>query len=147
MVVTGGFASTVAPVVAESPSGGDQLYEFAPAAVSVAANPSQIMEELTVITGIGLTVTTDVAVFEHPEAIPVTVYVVVVEGLAVTVAPLVADNPDGGDQEYDVPPLAVSVAGEPAQMVSELTVTTGSGVTVTIDVAVPVQPEIVPVTV
>lgn len=51
-----------------------------------------------VTTGIGLTVTVVVAVLEQAPFVPVTVYVVVVVGLAVTVAPVVADNPVAGDQ-------------------------------------------------
>jgi|DEB0MinimDraft_6_1074348.scaffolds.fasta_scaffold186202_1 hypothetical protein len=46
------------------------------------------------------TVIVELAVFTHPLAsVPVTVYVVVVVGLAVTVPPVVADNPVDGLQE------------------------------------------------
>jgi hypothetical protein len=51
----------------------------------------------TVITGIGLTVTVTCAVAVHPRASPVTVYVVVEVGLAVTDEPVVALNPVAGD--------------------------------------------------
>ena len=39
------------------------------------------------------------------------------------------------------------VAGWPSQMVGELTVTIGNGLTVTVAIAVAVQPNVVPVTV
>jgi len=48
--------------------------------------------------------------------------VVVVDGLAVTVAPDVALNPVEGVQVYVFPPLAVSVALCPGQIVAEFTV-------------------------
>jgi hypothetical protein len=44
-------------------------------------------------------------------------------------------------------PVAVSVAVEPGQMVTELTATTGKVLTVTVAVAVPEHPAVVPVTV
>jgi hypothetical protein len=78
---------------------GDQLYVFAPVAVSVAEAPIQMLGEFTVSVGNGKTVTTAVAVFKQPlAAVPVTVYVVVVVGFAVTLAPDVALSPVLGDQ-------------------------------------------------
>jgi hypothetical protein len=52
------------------------------------------------IVGAGFTVTVTSNVFEHPVAVtvPVTVYVVVDEGLADTLVPDVDDNPPAGDQ-------------------------------------------------
>lgn len=91
------MAVTVAPVVAESPPAGDHVYEVAPVAVSVAEPPLQIVGELTLIVGVGLTVTVEVAVPEQPPVVPVTVYVVVVAGLAVTELPVVAERPPAGD--------------------------------------------------
>ena len=50
--------------------------------------------------GAGITVTVTSAVFVHPfAAVPVTVYVVVDAGLAVTVAPVVDDSPAAGLHE------------------------------------------------
>jgi len=53
---------------------------------------------VSVITGVGFTVTSTVAVVTHAPAVPVTVYIVVTVGLAVTVAPTVALNPVAGLQ-------------------------------------------------
>ena len=52
-----------------------------------------------VITGSGLTVTVALDVFVHPFiSVPVTTYVAVVAGSAVTVAPVPDDSPDIGSQ-------------------------------------------------
>ena len=51
------------------------------------------------------------------------------------------------DHAYVVAPAAVNVAVAPAQIVSEFTVVTGSGFTVTVAMAEEVQPNDVPVTV
>lgn len=71
----------------------------APLAVSVVELPAQIVTEVgeTVTLGEAFTVIVDVAVFVQPLAVPVTVYVVVVVGEAVTVAPVVVFNPVPGD--------------------------------------------------
>lgn len=147
VVVVGGVAVTVAPVVAERLVAGDHVYDAAPLAFSVAASPGQMVGELTIITGSGLTVTVAVAVEEQPNDVPVTVYVVVVVGVAKTGDPVVEERFVPGDQLYVVPPVAVNVAVSPAQIVAELTAITGIGFTVTVAVAVPVQPAAVPVTV
>ncbi len=62
--------------------------------------PEQIVAGfgLIVTTGVGLTVTVTVATHGLHPPVPVTVYVVVTAGLAVTLAPVVADNPAAGDQ-------------------------------------------------
>jgi hypothetical protein len=75
--------------------------------------------------------------------------VVVLDGLAVTLAPLVAERPVAGDQEKLVAPLAESATLAPLQIVGEagVTDTTGAGSTVTVTVLVDVQPLAVPVTV
>jgi hypothetical protein len=46
-----------------------------------------------------------------------------------------------------VAPDAVKVPDAPAQTVEEFTVTTGKGFTVTVEEAVPSQPDVVPVTI
>jgi hypothetical protein len=51
------------------------------------------------VTGRGFTVTVTSSVFTQLlPSVPVTVYVMVLEGVAVTVEPVVADNPVAGDQ-------------------------------------------------
>ena len=97
--------------------------------------------EFTVTTGNGLTVTVATAVAVQPSVVPVTVYDVVVSGDAVFV-PLTP-----AVQVYVVAPFGIRVAVCPAQMVGEFTVTTGNGLTVTVAIAVAVQPNVVPVTV
>ena len=64
-----------------------------PVAVSVVDEPLQIATlEPPLVAGIGLTVTVTVAVLLQPKDVPVTVYVIVDVGLAVTLAPVVADK-------------------------------------------------------
>ena len=62
--------------------------------------PGQISGEgLTVTTGLFFTVIVTVFELAHPfKAVPVTVYVVVLSGLAFTVLPVLADKPVEGDQ-------------------------------------------------
>ena len=106
---------------------------FAPLAVSVADCPLQIVAGATVMFGwlAMVTVTCDVAV--QPNASPVTVYVVVEAGAAVTDEPVVALSPVAGDHEYVVAPFAVSVVDCPAQIGAGVeTVITGRGFTVTV---------------
>ena len=115
---------------------GDQLYVFAPLAVSVVLAPLQILGELTVIVGNGKIVTTAVAVFKQPfTPVPVIVYVVVVVGFAVTLAPVVALSPVLGDQLYVFAPLAVRVVLKPLQILGEFTVIVGGVATVTTTVS------------
>jgi hypothetical protein len=94
------LAVTLAPVVADNPVDGDQLYVEPPVAVKPVEAPLQIATlEPPLITGIKFTVTVTAAVLLQPAAlVPVTVYVIVDVGLAVTLAPVVADNPVDGDQ-------------------------------------------------
>jgi hypothetical protein len=85
-----GFAVTDEPVVALSAVAGLHEYVFAPLAVSVADCPLQIVAEVTVTTGSGLTFTvTCVDAVQPFTSVPVTVYVVVEVGLAVTGEPVV----------------------------------------------------------
>jgi hypothetical protein len=54
---------------------------------------------IEIAVGVGFTVIATVLVAVHPAAlVPVTVYVLVDVGLAVTVSPVVADKPVAGDQ-------------------------------------------------
>lgn len=93
-----GFAVTLAPVVPLSPVAGLHEYVVAPDALSVVELPAHIEAEFTVIGGKGFTVTVQVVVPVQPPLPAVSVYVVVLAGLAVTVAPLVELNPVAGLQ-------------------------------------------------
>ena len=87
------------------------------------------------------TVTVTVCVSVHPlTAVPVTVYVVVIVGQALTLAPVVALSAVAGDHVYVFAPLAVNVAQFPEQIVAGGTVTVGFGLIDTVIVAVDVQP-------
>jgi hypothetical protein len=106
---------------------------LAPFAVSVADCPLQIVAGETVITGSAFTVTvTCVVAVQLLMSVPVTVYVIVEVGFAVTLEPVVALSAVAGDQEYVVAPFAVSVADCPLQIVAGATAITGSGFTVTV---------------
>jgi len=106
-----GFAVIDAPFVALNPVEGAHEYEVAPDAASAVLLPLQIGEGVvTAITGFWLTVTMTIEVAMQPlPLIPVVVYVVVVVGLAVTDAPLVALNPIDGVHVYEAAPDAASV--------------------------------------
>ena len=92
-----------------------------------------------------LTVTVATAVEEQPKDVPVTVYVVVVAGAASAVLTPVEVAP--ADQAYVVAPDAIKLAVNVGQIVGELTVVTGRGLTVTVATAVDVHPKEFPVTV
>lgn len=96
------MAVTVLPVVALRPVPGDQLYVLAPLAVSVIPLPEQMVAAVAGLIetgGRGFTVMVLVAVELQPLAlVPVSVYVVVVAGVAITVAPVVVLSPVDGDQ-------------------------------------------------
>ena len=113
--------------------------------------PLQIVGEagVTETTGAGFTVTVTFCVDVQPAEVPVTVYVVVLAGLAVTIAPLVVERPLSGLQLKVSAPVAVRLTLSPEQMVADegVTDTTGVGFTVTVTFCVDVQPLIVPVTV
>lgn len=149
MVVDVGDAVTDAPVVLLSPVAGLHVYELAPVAVRVADCPTQIAGgDNTAITGGGFMVTVTCAVAVHPFDVPVTVYVMVEVGDAVTDEPVVLLSPVAGLQVYELAPEAVRVVDCPAQIAEGVgTVTTGTGLTVTVTCAVAVQPFNVPVTV
>ena len=74
---------------------------------------------------------------------------VVADGLAVMLAPVVAESPVEGVQKYVVPPVAVSEVDEPLQIATfDPALIAGSAFTVTVTEAVLLQPDpFVPVTV
>jgi hypothetical protein len=114
---------------------------LAPVALRFVEAPGQIVADPTVIVGVGLTVIVAVATAVQLAAEdPVIVYAVVVVGLAVTALPVVALKPVAGLHVYVLAPLAVNEVEVPAQIVGEPTVKVGVGFTVTVVVAVVVQP-------
>jgi hypothetical protein len=146
--VLAGVDTTEEPVELLSVADGLHVYVFAPPAVSVVDCPAQIVAGDMDTTGWAVIVTVTCAVAVHPRASPVTVYVVVVSGFAVTVEPVVALNAVAGDQAYVLAPFAVKVVFWPVHKVRlGVTVTAGTGLTVTVTCAVAVQPSASPVTV
>jgi hypothetical protein len=97
-VVAAGDAVTAAVLVALKPVAGLHVYVVAPLAVKPTLLPEHIDAEpgVTVTVGDGAIVTTTVFVLVHEPLVPVTVYVVVVAGFAVTDAVLVALKPVAG---------------------------------------------------
>jgi hypothetical protein len=72
----------------------------APDALSKRLEPLHILLlAVLLMFGIGFTVKTMVCVVVHPEAVPVTVYVVVFVGVAVNDDAVVEDKPVAGDHE------------------------------------------------
>lgn len=145
-----GFATGFAMLALLRPVAGLQLYDVeAPLAVSVVLLPAQIVVvPLTVITGIGFTVTVTVEVPVQEPCVPLTVYVVVDVGDATGLAIVALLSVPAGLHVYDVAPDAFSVVLPPLQMpVPPVTVITGNGVTVTVTLAVAEQPEDAPLTV
>lgn len=152
-MVTDGPAVTVAPVVALNPVVGDQVYVVAPLAVNCVDVPAQ---RLTVEGEMDTdseddTDTTAVAVAVQPEAfVPVTVYVVVAVGEAVTVVPDVLLRPEAGLHVAVVAPETTRDVLPPVQIdvLEGVTLTAAGGLTTndTVDVFLHVL-EPVPVTV
>jgi hypothetical protein len=103
--------------------------------VNVVVEPTHalVVPPIEARTGKAFTVTVAWSVFTHPfESVPVTVYVVVVDGLAVTLAVFVALNPVDGLHTYVDAPLAVKVVLKPSQIIaSEPALTLGNWLTVT----------------
>src|SRR5258706_5359746 len=100
-------------------------------------------------TGMGSTVTVICAEADHPlESVPIAVDEFVEDGLAVSDDPAVELNAVAGLQEYVLAPPAVRVTDCPAQIAAGVvTVTTGSGFTVTVTCVEPVHPFKSPTTV
>jgi len=114
-----------------------------PVADKVVDEPAQMaVAPLPVIVGNGFTVTVAFAILAQPAAlVPVTVYVFVDVGFAVTLEPVVADKPGDGDQVYVTPPVAVNTVDDPLHMAIPLpALITGKGFTVTVTDAVLLQP-------
>jgi hypothetical protein len=149
VVVADGEATGFATVELLNPAAGDQLYDVAPLAVRLVLNPSQIVVvPLMVTTGIGTIVTVTVAVAEHPPADPVTVYVVVEDGVATGFAIVVLLKPVAGNQLYVTAPPAVKFDELPAQILPPpVAVTEGAELIVMVTVPVPEHPLVFPVTV
>lgn len=92
-----------------------------PLAVRVVLLPLHIVNDgFAVIVGSGFTVTVLVAIAAQPL---VTVYVVVVDGVATTTGPVVVFNPVDGLHIYVLAPLAVNVVLFPLQIDIEVGVT------------------------
>ena len=90
----------MAVLLEDKPDEGDQVKFEAPMAVKLTLSPEQIVGDkgVTEIPGTLVTVTVTFALDVQPAEVPVTVYVVVLAGLAVTIAPLVAERPLAGLQ-------------------------------------------------
>ena len=118
---------------------GAHVYVVAPLAVNVVELPEHMVGEPadTVMVGVVFTVTTTVFVPVQVtgEVEPVTVYVVVTVGLAVTVAPVVALNAVFGAHVYVPPapaPLAFNFVLLPEHIVGEVAEALMVGFTVTV---------------
>ena len=87
-------------MVTSSPVEGLHEYVSAPLAVKVAELPIHMEAEFTVRIIAGATVTEDIDVLVQPsELVPVTVYMMLPAGVAITLEPVVEFNPAAGDQE------------------------------------------------
>jgi hypothetical protein len=109
---------------------------------------AQIVALFTVTAGNGFTVTVEVACAVQLPILPITVYTVVLAGVAITVLPVVALKPvDGLHANVEAPP-AFKVTEPFAHIVPLFTLTDGLGETVTEHVVVFTHPlTSVPVTV
>ena len=87
-----------------------------------------------VIEGTGPTVNVKLVVAEHPERfVPVTVYEVVTDGAAETVAPVLTLNPREGAQVYVLAPEAVNTELLPGQIVDDAAETKTVGIVFTVN--------------
>ena len=110
VVKADGLADTFEPVELLNEEEGDQKYVVAPLADSIVGNPSQIavLGETVTITVVTETVPCPVDV-KPLLSVPVTVYVMVDVGVAVTDEPVVALKDVAGLHEYVFAPFAVIV--------------------------------------
>ena len=87
-----------------------------------------------VIAGIGPTLTVKLCDAEHPkELVPVTVYEVVTDGAAETIAPVLTFSPSEGAQVYVLAPEAVNTELLPGQMVDDAADTKTVGIVLTVN--------------
>jgi hypothetical protein len=93
-----------------------------------------MVEEVTLTVGFGLTVTLDTCVFEQEPLYPVTEYEVLEAGLTEILDVVCPEL-----HEYVAAPLAVKLVLCPEQIVAEVTLTVGFGLTVTFDICVLAQ--------
>ena len=138
-----GVAVTVEPVDEFNDADGLHEYVFAPEAESTALCPVQTVssgERET--TGNGFTVTMVCKLAVQPAAeVPVTEYVVVETGVAVTLEPVEAFKVEEGLQAYEAAPVALSIAELPEQIACEgVSVIKGGRLTFTNTCADAVQP-------
>lgn len=99
VVVEVGVATGFAIAALLRLAAGLQLYVVPPLAFSVVLLPEQIVTgDPALATGPGVTVTVTVAVAVQPDDVPVTVYVVVAEGVATGLAMFALLNPVDGLQ-------------------------------------------------
>jgi hypothetical protein len=101
VVVVVGLAVTEDPVEEFNEVLGDQVYEAAPLTLRVTLFPGHIVgfDGVTLMVGVAFTVRVIVCGIPiHPDEVPVTVYVVVVVGFAITLTPVEAFNDPLGDQ-------------------------------------------------
>ena len=148
-MVAFGFAETLEPIELLSEAAGDHEYVVAPFAESVVGKPLHMAVLGETVTATVVTETVPCPVEVQPLlSIPVTVYVIVEAGFAVTVEPVVALSEVAGLHEYVFAPFAERVVDCPLQIDAEETVTTGSGLTFTVTCVDAVHPLMsVPVTV
>jgi hypothetical protein len=128
---------TLEPVDELNDVAGLHVYELAPLALSVVEPPAQIVALFTETAALLKTETVALVEFTHPLAsVPVMMYCVVEDGVAVTLAPFEAVSDEAGLQVYELAPLAVRLADPPLHIVALATVIVGSEFTFTVVLAV-----------
>jgi PII-like signaling protein len=127
------------------------VYGRVPPAANIVAAPllpplqPTFVIDVVVSDGTGLTETVTIDKLTHPRLfVPVTVYVVLVVGAAVTLGPDVADRPVAGDHANVAAPVAVSTVDEPVQIATSIpAMTRGNGFTMTVTIAGVLHPPLV----